>query len=137
MKQMQTTQFQESGERALKISRNVRYFPIIFVQGLLLLTVLVFAFGPWEWPVTNPFEVYTFLLMSQLALLLGYVHAVRKRSPVPFRIPFRPEQITWACTIATLMMLVPTALVRTAGNIDVVRALTNPGEAYNATRFAL
>jgi hypothetical protein len=39
----------------------------------------MFAFGPWQWPVSNPWQLYSFLFFAQLALLLGYLRAIKKK----------------------------------------------------------
>ena len=61
-------------------SKRIVLFPIIFFQIYLLVSVLVFAFGPWPWPVSNPVELYSFLILAQLALFLGYRSALNQRA---------------------------------------------------------
>jgi hypothetical protein len=116
---------------------TVRYFPIIFFELFLLFTVVVFAFGPWDWPVTNPIELYSFLLINQLALFFGYVRAVRGRLPSPFRLPITPKELVWLATLTTLVLIFPLAITNMGGDVDFTRALTNPGQAYRDTRYAV
>src|SRR6516164_4864321 len=87
---------QGRGDGTLVLSDTVRFFPIVFFEIFLLFTIFVFIFGPWQWPVTNPVSLYAFLLINQLALFWGYVRAVRKQDPAPFRPPVRIDQMVWA-----------------------------------------
>jgi hypothetical protein len=119
------------------LSAKVRYFPIVFFELFLLFTVVIFAFGPWDWPVANPWALYSFVLLNQVALLVGYMTAIRKLAPVPFRIPFQVNLLMWASALVVLVLLIPTTSTRTGGDINVVRALTDPGAAYAATRDAV
>ena len=123
--------------REIGLPNSVRYFPIVFFEAFLLMTVAVFAFGPWDWPVANPVELYLYLFINQLALLFGYVSAVRGRLlPASFRLPLAVKDLTWLAALATLVMLPPTIIWQTGGDIDLVRALTDPGRAYSDTYWA-
>ncbi len=124
------------GHREGWMPNTVRYFPIVFFEAFLTFTVVVFAFGPWDWPVTNPVTLYSFLLINQLALLFGYVGAVRGRRPSAFNLILTPKELVWPCAVTTILMIVPTAMVRTGGEINFLRALTNPGQAYDFTNNA-
>ena len=121
---------------AVGVPTAVRYFPIAFFQLFLFCTVLVFVFGAYDWPIVNPVELYSFLAVNQLALLWGYCRAIRGREPTPFSFPFPVHEFVWICTGVTLIMLVPITLVRTGGDINILRSLTNPGDAYLATHEA-
>jgi hypothetical protein len=56
-----------------------RIFPMFLIQIYLTFTVLLFAFGPWPWPVFNPVKLYSFLILAQIALLIGYVKGFSNR----------------------------------------------------------
>jgi hypothetical protein len=128
---------QGRGDGTLVLSDTVRFFPIVFFEIFLLFTIFVFIFGPWQWPVTNPVSLYAFLLINQLALFWGYVRAVRKQDPAPFRLPVRIDQMVWAGALLTVLLLIPTLKTDTGGDIDVIRAFTDPGAAYQDTRYAV
>jgi hypothetical protein len=123
--------------REIWIPTAVRYFPIVLSEAFLLMTIAVFAFGPWGWPVANPVELYSFLFINQLALLFGYIIAVRRRLPSPFHLPIALNELVWLAALATLVMLIPTLIVETGGDINIARALTDPGQAYGDTRYAV
>src|ERR1035438_8075982 len=62
----------------VKMNKRIALFPIIFFQIYLATSVLTFAFGPWQWPVSNPWQLYSFLILAQVALLAGYLKAIKK-----------------------------------------------------------
>src|ERR1035441_10641840 len=52
------------GHNALKPPRyslGVRLLPGLLALSYLVFSVLIFVGGPWPWPVTNPWKLYTFL----------------------------------------------------------------------------
>ncbi len=46
--------------------------PLVLAEAYLNLTVLVFAVGPWAWPVREPLALYCFLAACHVGLGLGY-----------------------------------------------------------------
>jgi hypothetical protein len=50
----------------------VRFWPAILFASYLTFTVLVFAFGPIDYPVPNRGATYGFLVITHLALVGGY-----------------------------------------------------------------
>lgn len=133
---MKRTETRATEPLATWLPAAVRYFPIIFFEVFLLMTVAVFAFGPWDWPVADPIQLYLFLFANQLALLFGYVTAVSRHQPTSFRLPLALNELVWLGALVTLVMLMPTVIARTGGDINIVRAMTNPGQAYGETRNA-
>jgi hypothetical protein len=118
----------------------VAYFPLIAFQAYLLVTVLMFAFGPWSWPVPNPQLLYGFLAISHVSLGLGYFTAVRHRwrcAPISTPGTWKPERFIRLSAIAVLIMFLPTLWVRTGGEMNVSLGFTDPGAAYNITRAAV
>jgi len=59
------------------IKQNKFYFPIVFLLCWLGFTILVFAFGPYKYKVTNSNIFYTYLLAIHIALFLGYMRGQR------------------------------------------------------------
>jgi hypothetical protein len=58
----------------------VRYLPITFFVSYLTFTVLLFAFGPWPYPVTDGTKLYAFLIAAHLALVMGYRSAIKSKA---------------------------------------------------------
>jgi hypothetical protein len=122
--------------RSRVIPPLVRYFPIIFFQAFMTLTVLIFAFGPWDWPVDNPLQLYSFIVINQVALLFGYLLAISKAQPARFSFPVSINEMVGICAAASLLILPALTFHRTGGLIDFSKAILQPGEAYNTTRAA-
>jgi hypothetical protein len=110
--------------------RWVRYLPLALVLGYLSLSVVLFAFGPWQYPVADGARLYVFLLLAHFALAVGYVTA-----------PARPalhaignstaSRVVKVCLAATLLLLVPTSLLNTGSPLpDVIAGILDPGAVY-------
>ena len=116
------------GSRA-PISRFKRLAPIVAIQLYLNGSILVFAFGPWLWPMRDPTKLYVFVAIAHLALLLGYLSAAGKR-PLGYHGRMPSERVlTWSLWI-TLALFLPTLWWATGGQVNIVEALRNPGEIY-------
>lgn len=111
----------------------VRLWPIALFLSYLGLTVLLFAFGPIPWPVTNPGATYGFVAAAHLALLVGYL-------TVPFRLPrqqpapanawlFSAPKLVVISSLLNIGLLLPATLFM-SGSLDIIAALREPGAAY-------
>lgn len=107
------------------------WLPIIVFELYLNLSVFLFAFGPWPWPVTNPAELYGFLISAHLLLFLGYASGVRSAWMAP------PVQLCmkvnwlWLSLAMSLLFLIPTSFSRSGSILpNIVAGLMSPGEAY-------
>ena len=58
--------------------RWLRLFPIVFFLTYLTATVLIFAFGPWPYPVEDGTKLYAFLVAAHLSLLVGYLSGMKR-----------------------------------------------------------
>jgi hypothetical protein len=107
------------------------WFPIFFFEIYLSLTVILFAFGPWHWPVNNDLELYGYLIAVQVFLFLGYAVGVlkRKRSLI-VKGRSVSNLVFWSLAV-NLALLLPTAYARSGSLIPHVwQGLINPGSAY-------
>ena len=127
-----------AGYPRLRITRKVKLLPIAFFEVYLLITVLLFAFGPWPWPVSNPAQLYTFLAVCHLALGVGYWAAVKRQRSVEITsgLP-KPERMVYFSVLTCLCLFLPTLFVRTGGQVDILAGLLDPGTAYLTTRMAV
>lgn len=112
----------------------VRFWPLILFLGYLTFTVIVFAFGPIDYPISNPWATYGFLAAAHTALLVGYVL-------MPFRKPrarpapgdewmFSVSHLIVVSALLNIAVLIPSTLFMTGGSFDVIEALREPGMAY-------
>jgi hypothetical protein len=118
---------------ARKLSLWLRMLPILFFLSYLNLTVFLFAYGPWPWPVKDGTKLYVFLAFAHLALLLGYVTAAVGR-PGGYHGRLKVQQIVVASLIVNIALLIPTSVSRTGRFLPDVRGgLANLGAAYAAS----
>ena len=113
-----------------RITKWVLCFPIVFFVTYLTFTVLFFALGPFDYPVSNPVSLYLFLGLAHLALIAGYWRVIFRR-PQGYSGTWKAQQLVfWSATV-TLLLLLPTSKIRTGAFFpDIVYGIRNPGEAY-------
>jgi hypothetical protein len=121
---------------ALRINRTdlahlaLRFAPLLFFSVYLAATVLLFAYGPWRWPVRNPLQLYSFLFYSQVALFFGYCVGALRR-PRGYYAPWSANTLIAFSLIVNLLLLVPTSLSRTGSIVpNLIEGLRNPGAVY-------
>jgi hypothetical protein len=103
----------------------------VFFVIYLTVTVLLFAFGPWPWPVKGGTLLYGFLASAHLAFFLGYVSAAAGE-PRGYGWPGSPRGLFPLSLTLSLLLLFPTVAARTGSFVpDVAAGLANPGAAYS------
>jgi hypothetical protein len=120
-----------------QLPRSVRLFPVWFFVTYLTGTVLLFAFGPWPWPVENSFSLYTFLVLAHCALVAGYMVGIQD---IPRGYSGRSARsvLRWSVWLA-LVWAIPGFILRTNGAVLnpiaaaelVWSGLTQPGVVYD------
>lgn len=121
------------------LNRRIALFPIVFFELYLSFTVFLFAFGPWPWPVSNPIELYGFLALAQLGLLVGYLSAIHQRPRVS-SVKWRPSRLVVLSLLFNFAWLIQSYKDRTNSVefsfAQVQRAistgLSDPAVQYNA-----
>jgi hypothetical protein len=117
-------------QRTMTLSLWIRLLPILFFLTYLNLTVFLFAFGPWPWPVKDGTKLYTFLAFAHVALLLGYLSAAFNK-PRGYYGKWRMEGLVVASLAVNLLLLIPTSISRTGSFIpNVLAGITSPGTVY-------
>jgi hypothetical protein len=112
------------------ITRWVRYLPIALVMVYLNLTVALFAWGPWRYPIADGLRVYGFLLLAHLALVAGYLTTRPDSRTLNFGDRAAVGLVKLSLGV-TLLLLVPTSFLDTGSVIpNVIAGLTDPGAAY-------
>jgi len=97
------------------------------------LSVLIFAFGPWDYPAFKPFDLYGFLACAHACLLLGYLSAAFK-APTNCRWSVQPKKLALVAIAVTFLLTFPTSYFRTGQLVpDVLTGIANPGQAYNTS----
>jgi hypothetical protein len=114
-------------------SLSVRLFPIVFFVSYLTFTVLLFAFGPWRYPMERTGGLYVFLALSHLALFLGYLSAIF-RAPAASKYRLNFGRLVTLSSMVALILFFPTSAARTGHVIPrLLEGLNNPGGAYSAS----
>lgn len=117
--------------KAKKLGIGIRLFPIFFMMFYLVMTELLFILGPWPYPIRDGTLLYGFMLLANVALLLGYTSAAFGR-PRGYRGPWSVRRIVVWSVAVNLVLLLPTSAFRTGSWIPDFRAgLQNPGTAYS------
>jgi hypothetical protein len=115
------------------LKRIENYLPLIFFQLYLLGTVLLFAFGPWQWIIADNMKLFGFLLASQLMIAVGYVLAVWREGPWQRRVTEpRSGILLFRLSLAVnIVLAAPTAWARSNSWVpNIVAGLQNPGIVY-------
>lgn len=107
-----------------------RLLPLVATQIYMTGTVLLFAFGPWEWPTRHPEQLYGFLIAVQAALIVGYLSAAHKAPTEPVR-SSDPRRLILFCLIAMAAITPFLSYAKTGHWIpNIGEALSNPGKVY-------
>jgi hypothetical protein len=111
-------------------SSPVLYFPLAFFFVYLNFTVVLFAFGPWRYPVADGRALYGFLMLAHFALAAGYLSA-RWNVPGTSFSRAAVSRLVTLCLVVTLVLIVPTSLLDTGRPIpNVITGVLHPGVAY-------
>lgn len=113
-----------------------KLLPIIFFEIYLTITVILFAFGPWDWGIDNPLILYPYLLGSQIALYLGYITGLKHNKPK--RIRCVPLNLIKASILFNYIIFIPLIYVRSGGNyMYAIKGFFDPGLVYDLSRDAV
>lgn len=110
--------------------RWLRLFPIVFFLTYLTTTVLLFAFGPWPYPVENGTKLYAFITAAHLALLLGYLSAI-KSTGKGYSGQWRVKTLVFVSVAVGLPILYATTVFRVdVSPWDLIGGVVTLGDAY-------
>jgi hypothetical protein len=109
---------------------GVRFFPGVLALSYLAFTVLVFVIGPWPWPVSDPWKLYTFLLFAHLAFFGGYWRGIVAK-PIVYKSTFSPQTLLWLSIGVNLLLFFPTLYLRAGSTTSLYEAIRHPSVAYS------
>ncbi len=110
----------------------IRLLPGGAFFAYLTLTVLLFAWGPWPWPVQDSTLLYSFLAAAHVAFLLGYLSGAFRRPAGYHQCPVRSSFLLSLSLLLSVLLLPATSVARTGSLLpDVWSGFVNPGAAYN------
>jgi hypothetical protein len=110
--------------------QNKIYFPIIFLLSWLGLTILSFIYGPFEYKMTKPVVLYSYLFLIQGALLLGYILGQNKDGRGT-RIKMEYHSFVEITIIFSLVYLVVKLIITRGGDIlNLMGTFRNAADIY-------
>lgn len=121
-------------KRPNRWSIRMRLLPGLVFVGYLTLTVLLFEFGPWAYPLVDGTKLYTFLILAHTALFLGYLSGAFGR-PGKYYGRWGPRSLVLLSLAVNAMVFFPTVIFRTGSIIpNVPGALNDLGGVYERSR---
>jgi hypothetical protein len=111
-------------------SASVRNFPVIFFTIYLLVSVLVFAFGPCDFRISNPWALYAYILAGQLFILIGYLAGSYVGRGYNGKLS--ADLVLRAAILITVCSLPMTLYSRNFADLSLAEAIRDPGAAYVA-----
>ena len=118
--------------------------PIICIEIYLLITVLLYSLGPIEYNKQNQFQLYSFIIMFQLALFMGYYLSEKyikvKEKNIFNKIKLQYDKrinlfiLIVVCVSLLFSLMVIIRYANTFNLIDIIKTITNsivnPDKAY-------
>lgn len=121
----------------LKINANIKRLHWS-IQTYLLVTELLFIFGPWQWDIKNKFQLISFLFGVHFVIFLGYYTFKSKYLQLQNFLSNMKDQNDYIFYIKIIIIInilfcIPTSLSRTDSFIpDIFAGLADLGRAYNS-----
>jgi len=115
---------------SLKYKGIARYMPLIICGGFYLLTILLFIFGPYDWHISRPAPLYTFLFMTLFALIIGYITAsfIKRKKIVK---NYNVNKIIFLSFLIFIVLYVFNTYTSTGKFYpDIIRGIFDSGTAY-------
>lgn len=123
-------------ELHIRYSGFIRFVPLVLSGGFFLVTILLHAFGPTDWKITNPGKLYPFLLLCAVSLSGGYTLAVFKGKTASRRMELNNGRILTVGALVFLALFFPLCYVTTGKWFpDVYLGITNTGAAYQLAKY--
>lgn len=66
------------------ILKNKFFVPLFLWLLYSLATIIIFAFGPLDYGISNPVKLYSFLILAHISVILGYLKGYRKFKNLKF-----------------------------------------------------
>lgn len=124
-----------------KMARKT-YVPMVAVQVYLVLTVVLYVFGPWRWRDPNMLATVLILLLIQAALWIGF-NTGKIARPQGLGGGFQFSQKLLSVIVLFGFLVTLLQCLRTLGTIDltvigqsVSRGLTNAAAQYSESKVA-
>ncbi len=126
-----------------KQQKSVLYYPMKLVQLYLSFIIVLYIFGPFEWPTREPLLLYSFLFSAQIILFMGYKSSMKRnctptcKKNIDYE-KFFLKYLKYAITTNLVFVILNTirntgmssfSLVTLLGKVNM--GLLNPGQQYH------
>lgn len=106
----------------------MKYFPIILIVTYLTFTILLFKFGPFDYPIKNSFKLYSFLIAVNFLLIIGYFFGVNKIERIGRNTDLNK---LFKFTLILQILLIPLTSYLVSGSFFLnFENISNRGQAY-------
>lgn len=113
-----------------RLSWPRRLLPLIVTQIFLWVTLVLYAFGPWAWPMRNPGAFYAFVAAAHLAVAVGYMSAAHGAPARPVA-DEKSDRLLRLALWTNLAALPITSYARTGKWVpNFLGGIQDPGAAY-------
>lgn len=119
-----------------KDNKYTLYLPLIICGGFFLITILLFASNIYDWHLTNPLKLYSFLISCLVALCLGYWLCMKKSNKqiAQKKLTLDLNKIIYISFGINLVTILASVYANTGSiYINVIRGITDSGAAYRAS----
>lgn len=122
---------------SLEYKGITKFVPLIICGSFYLITILLFIFGPFDWNISNKFDLYSFLFLTVIFLCLGYYVGTKlKYKKNNFRLNL--NHVMYVCFGIYLINFVLTCYATTGKFYpDIIRGLFDSGNAYRISHSSL
>lgn len=105
------------------------YAPLKFYLAYVVLSLLLFAFGPWPWPTRSFEPLYIFMSFAITAIWIGFLLGVAGGGEGRYYGKLSIRKLYHLSLVLTLVLFIPTLMWRTSGTA-ILKTILDPGAAY-------
>ncbi len=117
---------------ALKIAVSRTFRLGVRVQIYLAISILLFAFGPCDWNIRNPFLLYGYVLLGQIAIAAGMFFGAMR--PARTYLWNQDPVILLSWSLVLTLFIAPAQIIsRNFSGVSVLETILDPALAYKGS----
>lgn len=114
----------------ISVPIRIRLLPLIIFFLWLLITIILFVYGPYKYDISNKFELYTYLIAVHIMLCLGYFIGMKKRGK-SCNLFVRIPNMAKICLSISFIIFIASIIYTKGGDIRLLKlAIADPAAAY-------
>ncbi len=127
----------DESSTSLEYKGITKFVPLIVCGSFYLITILLFIFGPFDWNINNEFDLYSFLFLTVIFLILGYYVGTKLKYKKK-KIKFNSNHIMYVCFVIYMINFILTCYATTGKFYpDIIRGIFDSGTAYRISHSSL